>query len=210
MTEGNELEDYEKRVQSATDALDTFAGQLFEELDVVNGGGFRWWKGYCDWRRLALLADYLIASIQGASSALMAASLAADEVRTGAAADSDAMQQAMERMRSSTAKPSHHDFAAALPRDAVARRRTRTIAFSIEHCLFHLGQALDRLAAAIILVGGFGIEDVFLAQWTWIIGLSKDLSGQSAPTKAQRKAKKSPIITIERVQETGTAGRDAQ
>jgi hypothetical protein len=37
-----------------------------------------------------------------------------------------------------------------------ARRRSLTITESAEACLFHLGQTLDRLAAAVIIMGGFG------------------------------------------------------
>ncbi len=159
MADSEELEDYEKRVHLAANALDQFANQLLDDLDIDNGG-FRWWKDHCDWKRRALIADYLIASVRGASLALTAASLAADVVRTTAAAESDALREASAIARSKN-NPSIHDFAAAIPRDHVARRRMTTMTASVEHCLFHLGQVLDRLAAVIIIVGGFGEENIF-------------------------------------------------
>jgi hypothetical protein len=208
MTEGDEFEDYEKRVQLAADALDEFADQLLNELDITNGG-FRWWKGHSDWKRLVLIADYLIASVRGASFALTAASLAADVVRTNAAAESDALREAFAVVPASRNR-SIHDFAAAIPRDSLARRRMRTITSSVEHCLFHLGQVLDRLASVIIIVGGFGVENVFRADWKWIIDLANELSGGSEARKPRRKAKSRLIITTERVQPVESAGREVQ
>lgn len=215
MTAADDLEDYERRVQLATTALDEFAQQLLRDLDIDGGGGFRWWKGHSDWKRLALIADYLIASVQGASFALMAASLAADVARTNAVAESDALREAF-AMVSSTKNPSIHDFAAAIPRDRAARRRGRTVTSSIEHCLFHLGQVLDRLAAVIIIVGGFGVENVFRADWKWVTDLADDLTGGSGVKKRRRKATRrhkatsSLIATVEPVEPVGSDGRNVQ
>ncbi len=44
---------------------------------------------------------------------------------------------------------------AAIYSDAAAVRRERSIISSTEHCFFHLGQTLDRLSVALIIVGGF-------------------------------------------------------
>jgi hypothetical protein len=206
-------EDYEKRVQTATVAADAFAIQLYQELDTQNGG-FWWWKDHLDWKRRVLISDYLIASVQGVSASLMAACLAADEYRLNAVADGSALQEAFEGVRTSTAKPSIHDFAAAVPRDRAARRRGRMIAYSAEHCLFHLGQVLDRLAAVIVIVGGFGKEDVLGASWNWINDLAAEL-GRAEPESARKtkKARRKPLsglITTELVQPPESEGREAQ
>jgi hypothetical protein len=208
MTAGDDLEDYEKRVQLATAALDGFATQLHEELDIKEGG-FRWWKDHLDWKRRVLISDYLIASVQGVSASLMAASLAADDYRLNAIADGRAIQEALEGVRTSKKKPSIDDVAAAIPRDSAARRRGQTITFSAEHCLFHLGQVLDRLAAVIIIVGGFGRDDVFRASWTWVTVLADDLKPTAKAKKGKRKAV-SAVITTELVQPPGSDGRKAQ
>jgi hypothetical protein len=213
MAADDDLEDYEKRVQPATAASDAFAIQLYEELDTQNGG-FWWWKDHLDWKRRVLISDYLIASVQGVSASLMAACLAADEYRLNAVADGSALQEAFEGVRTSTAKPSIHDFAAAVPRDRAARRRGRMIAYSAEHCLFHLGQVLDRLAAVIVIVGGFGKEDVLGASWNWINDLAAEL-GRAEPESARKtkKARRKPLsglITTELVQPPESDGREAQ
>jgi hypothetical protein len=202
----DDLEEYEKRVQSATEALDEFASQILDELDIENGG-VRWWKDHCDWKRIALISEYLIASTRGAAAALTAASLAADTYRRNAIAESEALARALATVRASNNRASIHDFAAAIPRDSAARRRVRTISSSAEHCLFHLGQVLDRLAAVIIIAGGFGVVNVFRADWKSVTSLGDDLKDGSG---ARPKAATSLIITRERVQAPGSPGREVQ
>jgi len=66
-----------------------------------------------------------------------------------------------------------------------ARRRSLTITESAEACLFHLGQTLDRLAAAVIIVGGFGFKDVASAYWTDLAKLAAEPDPQSATNPSQ-------------------------
>jgi len=214
MATEDDLEEYEKRIQLATVATDAFAAQLFEELDTKNGG-FWWWKDHLDWKRRVLIADYLIASVHGVSAALMGACLAADEYRANAAADGSALHEALEGVRTSTAQSKGiHEFAAAVPRDSAARRRGRMMTFSAEHCLFHLGQVLDRLAAVIVIVGGFGREDITGASWNWINGLAVELglvdTRPAAKLKKDKRKPASKLVTTELVQPPASPGRDAQ
>ncbi|WP_154100415.1 hypothetical protein [Rhodococcus sp. YH3-3] len=44
-------------------------------------------------------------------------------------------------------------------------RRAQRLTASAEQCFFHLGQVLDRLAAAIIIVGGYGNKNVVQSDW---------------------------------------------
>jgi hypothetical protein len=164
---------YELRVAGATDRLDDFYIQLVGELDQQNGG-FRWWSGFSDWKTLTMLSDYLIQSVQGTSQALMSASLAADNHRQVAAEEDVALTAVM----GSGAK-NHHEIAAAIPQDAQARRRGRTITETAEACLFHLGQTLDRLTAAVLIVGGFEYKDVATAYWTNVIEVAEWLANGS-------------------------------
>ena len=215
MAADDDLEDYEKRVQPATAALDAFAAQLYDELDTTNGG-FRWWKDHLDWKRRVLISDYLIGSVQGVSASLTAACLAADEYRRNAVADANALEEVLEGVRNlKTAQPNAiHEFASAVPRDSAARRRGHTMATSAEHCLFHLGQVLDRLAAVIVIVGGFGKEDIAGASWNWINGLAVELGlADPAPAAKPKKKKRAPagkLVTTELVQPPESPGREPQ
>jgi|SRR5271170_1632156 len=53
-----------------------------------------------------------------------------------------------------------------MPHDARARTLRLQITQSAEQCFFHLGQALDRLAAALFIVGGVERRDVAGVYWT--------------------------------------------
>jgi hypothetical protein len=110
--------------------------------------------GFLYWKTLTLLADYLIQSVQGTKESLSSASLTADIHRQTTFDDEVALKAAMRPIvESGTSDPD--EIAAAIPRDAEARRRALTITESAESCIFHLWQTLDRLAAAVIIVGGF-------------------------------------------------------
>jgi hypothetical protein len=145
-------DDYEKRVAGATNALDVFVNRLIGELDVQNGA-FSWWSGHCDWKTLALLADYLIQSVRGVSEALVSASFAARTHRESTFADTEHMKKVT------------REGTSPFPLDAASRRRHQTITMSQEACFYHLGQALDRLAAAVIIIGGFEVNDMVKADW---------------------------------------------
>ncbi|WP_157900896.1 hypothetical protein [Mycobacterium terramassiliense] len=160
-------EPYERRVEPATAALDAFATDLTNELDRDNGG-FPWWTGYSDWKTLTMIADYLIQSVSGASAALVAASFSAKVHRESSFANNSAVTAAWREI-ARTGQEDPHAYFAAMPRDAAARRRELNITHSAEHCFYHLGQTLDRLSAALIIVGGFG-KDVATADWGTIVG----------------------------------------
>ncbi|MGV0675841.1 hypothetical protein ABQE62_06550 [Mycolicibacterium fortuitum] len=177
-----DAEDYEKRVAVGTGSLDAFANQLVSELDIQDGG-FPSWAGHCDWKTLALLADYLIQSVNGSAEALLSASLAARTHRQMTFAEGEAHRQALREGRQLH------------PLDAQGRRRALTITQSAETCFFHLGQTLDRLAAAVVIVGGFEVNDVVKIDWGQVEELAE------AAAKAS---------TAQRLQPIGSTGRAAQ
>jgi len=178
-----DAEDYERRVGAAIETLDAFEGRLVGELDTSNGG-FPQWAGHCDWKTLALLADYLIQSVMGASEALLCASFAARTHRESSFSEGFAHKQAWAKGMTP------------YPLDAQGRRRALTVTQSAESCLFHLGQTLDRLAAAVTIVGGFGIADVARIDWGQLAGIAERGVIKGSPTG--------------QLEPTGTAGRAAQ
>jgi hypothetical protein len=182
-------EPYERQVEPATSALDSFADSLTKELDQQNGA-FSWWSGFSDWKTLTMIADYLIQSVMGAGAALIAASFAAKTHRESNFADSTALTEVWRAMAES-GETDPNAFFAAMPRDAAARRRRLTVNNSAEDCFFHLGQTLDRLSAALVIVGGFEVRDVSGADWGTIAGtptrdgLVQDLAAPTARQKVE-------------------------
>jgi hypothetical protein len=161
-------EPYEQRVEPAKSTLDKFAEALTGQLDQQNGA-FAWWSGCSDWKTLTMIADYLIQSVSGAADALLSASFSAKTHRETCYAHDSAVTSAW-RQLGKAGVSDLHAYLAALPRDNQAKRRELTITSSAEHCFFHLGQTLDRLAAALIIVGGFHAKDVATADWSTIVG----------------------------------------
>jgi hypothetical protein len=191
-------EQYERRVELATSALDSFAEELIKELDQQNGA-FPWWSGYSDWKTLTMIADCLIQSVQGGAAALIAASFAAKTHRESNFADSTAFTQAW-RAVAQSGETDMEVFFAAIPRDAAARRRQLSIRNSAEHCFFHLGQTLDRLSAALIIAGGFQVRDVVGADWGTIAGtpvrdgLVQDLAASAPRNRVEPPASPGRIL----------------
>lgn len=194
-----DFQDYERRVRPATAALGAFSGQLVAELDLTDGA-FPWWAGDADWKTLTLIGDYLIQSVIGASGALISASLSAKTHKEAIYAESWALTQAWKKLAQS-GETNIHAFTAAMPRDKAARRRSLTITQSAEDCFYHLGQTLDRLACAVIIVGGFEISDVVSKDWGAVAG---------TPTRDGLVADLSAATDRSRVQPSGTAGRQLQ
>jgi hypothetical protein len=133
---------YEKRIEGALVSLSLFANQVIGELDEQDAGP-SWWPNSLGWKLRALLSDYLIQSLYGSADALSSASLAAQTYREATFAESYAHQQA--------ARQGRNPF----PLDRQGRRRALLITGSAESCFFHFGQALDRVSAAVFVVGGF-------------------------------------------------------
>ena len=166
-----DAEDYERRVGAATDPLDAFFNQLVSELN--DNGGFTQWVGYSDWKTLTLLSDYLIQSVYGVSESLRLASFAARTHRESTYSDNEAMRSAARQGRST------------FPLDAAGRRRHLVITQSLEGCFFHLGQALDRLTAAVVVVGGFEITEIAKLDWGKLEEIAEELGNGSIRDRYQ-------------------------
>ena len=125
----------------------------------------------------------------------MAASLAAQVHRQTMYSEQEAMKDHWRAAAGQGATAA--DMAATIPLDKFARRRRNTITSSAEGCFFHLGQTLDRLAAAAIIVGGFKIHTAITAiYWSTLDQIASSLQAQNP---------KNPVLAP-----IGTPGRASQ
>lgn len=67
---------YSAQVEPAVTEARSFVRELIQQLDTTDGG-FRWWRGQTDPKRLILLGDYLIQSVEGVAESLLDAALSA-------------------------------------------------------------------------------------------------------------------------------------
>jgi hypothetical protein len=179
-----DLAPYEQCVESASSALGAFRLRLLKELDQRDGA-FRWWRDFSDWKTLNMIADYLIQSLAGASEALVSASFAAQCHREAATNHSEMCNAAWRRV-AATGETDPRVYIEAIPNDAATRTQRLRITQSAEQCCFHLGQTLDRLAAALIIVGGFEFRDVANVYWTDIVKHTGLLDELASPTPYKR------------------------
>jgi hypothetical protein len=209
----SDLQDYEQRVAGATRGLGEFITQLADELNTQRGG-FRWWTGFSDWKTITMLSDYLLQSLSGTSEALISASLQA-EVHRHASSEEDEVYQKARAEFSESGSKDIEEFLGALLNAPQARRRSLMITESAEACLFHLAQTLDRLSAAVIIVGGFGFKDVATSYWSNVEKLAAELDtlNQANPNPVQpsptsRQAIREALVA--RFEPRGSPGRAAQ
>jgi hypothetical protein len=206
-----DLEDYEQRVAGATRLLGDFTDQLANELDQQSGG-FRWWTGFSDWKTLTMLSDYLLQSLGGTSESVTSASLVAEVHRQAGSDEDEAFRKALTEFNESGSQDIE-TFLSVLLNEPQARRRSLTITESAEACFFHLGQTLDRAAAAVIIVRGFGFDDVADVYWSKLVKLAAKLKAESTnqPSQPQgtsrRAARETLVASFEPLE---TAGRTAQ
>jgi hypothetical protein len=146
----DDLDDYESLVLPATAIFERLGTAVQDDLSAELGG-VRWWDGQLDWKRRVILSNCLLSSIDGVRDALSNAALEARTHREQVHADNVWLSARWREVaKSSTANA---DFIAASARGKAERRRDRRIEMSTEHCLVHLVQALDRVAAALVIIG---------------------------------------------------------
>lgn len=188
----DELAEYELRVGAGTDALEQLLVEMEADLDVERGG-IGWWHGYTDARRIALISEYLLASVDGVRSALLAASLELSTFKTTKHADDFAFRAKTKELSTRGPVSDEQMMKALFRRDARERERAFKIEVAQEHVFYHLAQALDRLAAVVIGVAAFKMR-IVRADWETIrSALSREKKGWSKP-----------------LDEEGTDGRAAQ
>lgn len=191
------MADYTDPVRKATREITRFVSELVDQLDVENGS-FPWWHGHTDDRRLVLIADYLIQSTSGVANALLDAALSAADHREGLYSDNAwfrAQGQAVQRANPSA---THEDYLRAFQRGSHEERRERRVASCATHALIHLVQALDRLAAVLVIVSGVSTEALKVG-WPAIerLAVEPDKKGKlfTAPLPAGVEAQRALLAT---------------
>jgi hypothetical protein len=184
--------DWEECVHPATSQLASLATVITDDLNE-DTGGVGWWDGQLDWRRVVLLSDYLIQSVEGAATPLSQASYAAHEHRS--------VQQALDfaAVKKLRANQMPYEGRSAHERSQTVRRE-----MTLEQVLYHLCQCLDRLAAAVHIIGAINSKDVAKADWSNVELVLEDLA---APTS---KAVNVRASTRDRLMPAGSQGRGLQ
>jgi hypothetical protein len=148
-------------VSPAIDALGTIYQAMLEQLDEDHHG-FVWWRGYMDDRRLALIAEYLLASVSGVSESLADAAFLTNELGEQLFADETWTRNRIKHAHE--AATSGTSVLKALHRSGNDERRGRRIRLAREHVFYHLAQAFDRLAAVVVGVGALKTA-IIRADW---------------------------------------------
>lgn len=180
------LHKWEAVVQPAVTAIDGLHARVLRDLDVDNGG-IVWWQGMTSWRHLALLSDYLLLSLSGASTSLNYASYAASEHRAVEAA-MDYKFQAFLR---------HRNPDQLFPRSTDTDRTTEVRrAMAVEQVLHHLAQCLDRLAPAVLIVGAVNAKNVREFDWRQLESTYRKLSLPATEKNPLKDAAYSPFASV--------------
>lgn len=159
---------FETRVQEATELVNALAQTLLEDLDPIKGGFGPWTDQLPDKER-ALISEYLFASVQGLSHALLSASLQVDVLNERSTADDTWLRAVWKTISETVTRATSNHYLAASKRGPIERRRDLQKGLAVEHGFYHLAQATDRLAACIIGIAGLNIE-IIRADWSHIEG----------------------------------------
>ncbi|WP_156023160.1 hypothetical protein [Terracoccus sp. 273MFTsu3.1] len=185
------LQEWEQKVQPATDKLVHVGRLVFDDLDEQRGG-VGWWHEMLDWKRIVLLSDYLLQSIDGSVTSLARASYAAVEHR--------GIQNAMDYEIVKKIRAGLMPYPDQTPTERKQQLRRE---MTIEQVLYHLCQCLDRLAAAVLIVGAVNVRNVVKADWSTVENVLETPDGPK-PGSGLRAASKAPLMP------TGTPGRALQ
>jgi hypothetical protein len=151
---------YLKPVSSSVSALGALYRDMLNDLDT-DRHGFGWWHGHLDVKRIAIISEYLIASVHGAQMSLGDAAFELAEFNEQVHAHDH-----WQRKQLATVSPGAEDdsYLRVLWHDPPADKRDRRIRLHREHFIHHVAQTLDRLAAVVIGVGGLS-TDILRADW---------------------------------------------
>lgn len=159
---------------------------VLDDLDT-DLGGVGWWHPALDWKDATLIGDYLLGSISGADEALRHASYESDRHGKMLTADTTWLRSFW---RSGGTIP---------VREGRDEERSLDLQISLEAVLYHLCQALDRIAAAILIVAGIK-EDPLRAEWKSIEDLQTALVQNGATAKfadtEQGRALQAALLTM--------------
>ena len=101
--------------------MSALARQMLDDLDPTDGG-FGWWAGYMDQRRIALISEYVLSSVNGLSHSLIDASLQAEIYAERRTADDFWLRSVWKSVGENIPNASPHDFLGAQMRGLRERR----------------------------------------------------------------------------------------
>ncbi|WP_420111323.1 hypothetical protein [Pseudactinotalea sp.] len=147
-----------------TTALRALLDEIHSDLDD-DRGGIGWWHLYeeTDWDEVVVVSDYLYGSVRGVGVAIEAARREAERHRELLTAENFWLRSEWKRAGSTFI----------VRRRPAEVRRTRDIQISAEGAIFHLVQALDRMAAAAVVVSSVAVDPV-RADWGMLDGIAAD------------------------------------
>ncbi|MBB5785593.1 hypothetical protein [Jiangella mangrovi] len=197
-------EEYERNVSTAVGAVNELSQMMLSDLDIERGG-FGWWHGYLDWKRVALISEYTLASLIGTSESIIAAALQVQEHREATFADNTWMHQQL-TAAGRIPGASTSTFMKAIQRGPHERRRDRRANLAQEHVFYHLAQCFDRLAATIIGVAAVR-ADIVTADWRVIESCMRNQKQESRylepPGTEPRQAQNDVFLAISRSIQAG-------
>ncbi|MCG7309696.1 hypothetical protein [Brachybacterium sp. ACRRE] len=191
------MADYREPVRPATEVIDALSAEIEADLDV-EAGGIGWWNGHVGWQVSAQLGEYLIASCSGVATSLRHASLAVEEHRkTEYSLNYDRSTRAQALVGRVTG--SEEKIAAFTAASPAEERREELQVIWVEQVLVSLAQALDRLAAVVLIVSGVRVN-VVATDWAELTKMAKK-EPNSGPSQDLRQGA---------FEDAGTTGRDRQ
>jgi len=192
-----EMTDYRDAVRPATEAIDVLSSEIEADLDEM-AGGISWWNGHVGWKVSAQLGEYLLASCTGVGTSLRNASLAVEEHRR---TEFSLNHKRSARARSLFGRVSSRDekIAVFMPASAAEERNENLQAIWAEQVLVSLAQALDRLAAVVLVVSGVK-ANVLGTDWNELMKIA-----EKEPRSGQTQGVRQGTFAA-----SGTTGRDRQ
>lgn len=145
--------------------LESLERAVLGDLDTERGG-IGWWHPQMDWKDAALVGDYLLGSVGGTDEAVRHSAHEAERHKKRLTADTHWLRTVW---ANGTTIPS---------RSSMEAEREADLEISAEAVVYHACQALDRLAAAIVIVAGVDTDPV-RADWKTVETLEADLSKDS-------------------------------
>lgn len=191
------MSDYRRIVEPATREIDALNAEISADLDE-EAGGIGWWNGHVGWKISAQLGEYLLASCAGVADSLKSASLAIDEHRRTEYGLNHARST---RARALAGRVSSRDERIATMTSSTESEQRRDDLQQIwaEQTLVSLAQALDRLAAVVLVVAGVKV-DVLRVDWGDLAKLA-----EKAPRNGAHQGARQGTFA-----DAGTPGRDRQ
>lgn len=164
-------------VADAIASLDDLYQRLIDDLDLEKHG-LRQLHGHTDQPRVALISEYLVASVHGVRMSLADSAFFVSEYREQTFAEE---RWVLDRLRRVPAGSPTDAYLAAMRRDEHAEKRNRRIRLYSTHVFTHLAQALDRLAAVVIAIGAVR-TNLPKASWPTLVDVRIPDQGHFAQT----------------------------